>query len=170
MFCSKCGQELVDGALFCAKCGQKVGSPVKGNNGASVHNNYGGSQCKRSYILDPQPEEPEVYKNNATDDTNENTKKQCSDSKKQEKCSGTRTETVYRPCAAPHTDEDSASLGLIICSVLFPIIGIIAFLVYHDTKPKRAKTLLCWSLGTIAVLVLLNIMLLLFGSCAILYY
>ena len=51
-------------------------------------------------------------------------------------------------CAvAPHTTEpDVPSTGLNIISFLFPVIGLILYLVYHEKSPTKAKSVGKWAL------------------------
>ena len=38
MFCTNCGQEIVEGAKFCPKCGQEIGVRVTNSNSQTTNN------------------------------------------------------------------------------------------------------------------------------------
>lgn len=52
MFCSKCGQKLMDDAIFCFKCGYKVGTSISENTNHERITHLRCKSCNGSMSLD----------------------------------------------------------------------------------------------------------------------
>lgn len=61
-------------------------------------------------------------------------------------------------CQVPSVAKDVAGIGLKVLSFLFPIIGLILWLVYHDQYPMRAKAIAKFALIGFAVGVVFSIL------------
>jgi hypothetical protein len=76
----------------------------------------------------------------------------------------------YPPPPPPHRPHDEPNVGMNVLSALqiliccsLPILGVIMYIVWKDTKPRAAKSILTVSLITFAIVFVLGIILFALG-------
>lgn len=167
MFCTNCGAALPNGAEICPNCNRPVSRSSFAQGEASASNvNYNGQNapyrpesCNETFppqhgadgYYGSQPYNPinnqynapvgnEPYRQNG-----------------QEQYNGyNQNGGAFNPQAYRNPDE-KANAGLCVVSVLFPIVGLILFLVQKNDTPRAAKSYLLCAAISFGVQVLLSI-------------
>ena len=117
-YCSQCGKELVQGAKFCQNCGAPVESAAAAGTGAAGDgsasaNTSSGDSSSASYA-------GYYERQNA------------------------QSQNAQRQNAQPnynYVEQDIPSTGLNVLAFFLPLVGLILYLVYIDSTPKRAKAI-----------------------------
>ncbi|MDY5770291.1 MAG: zinc ribbon domain-containing protein [Anaerovoracaceae bacterium] len=117
-YCSQCGKELVQGAKFCQNCGAPVESAAAAGTGAAGDgsasaNTSSGDSSSASYA-------GYYERQNA------------------------QSQNAQRQNAQPnynYAQQDIPSTGLNVLAFFLPLVGLILYLVYIDSTPKRAKAI-----------------------------
>lgn len=167
MFCTNCGAALPNGAEICPNCNRPVSRSSFAQEEASASNvNYNGQNapyrpesCNETFppqhgadgYYGSQPYNPinnqynapvvnEPYRQNGQGQYN----------------SYNQNGGAFNPQAYRNPDE-KANVGLCVVSVLFPIVGLILFLVQKNDTPRAAKSYLLCAAISFGVQVLLSI-------------
>ena len=117
-YCSQCGKELVQGAKFCQNCGAPVESAAAAGTGAAGDgsasaNTSSGDSSSASYA-------GYYERQNA------------------------QSQNAQRQNAQPnhnYVEQDIPSTGLNVLAFFLPLVGLILYLVYVDSTPRRAKAI-----------------------------
>ena len=117
-YCSQCGKELVQGAKFCQNCGAPVESAAAAGTGAAGDgsasaNTSSGDSSSASYA-------GYYERQNA------------------------QSQNAQRQNAPPnynYVEQDIPSTGLNVLAFFLPLVGLILYLVYVDSTPRRAKAI-----------------------------
>lgn len=80
----------------------------------------------------------------------------------QEICTHCGTQ-LHKEHVGNKTIEDKPEILLNVVSCCFPLVGLILFLVWRDTKPKSAKSVCLWAVIGSVLMVLIYIILFVFG-------
>ena len=111
-YCSQCGKELVQGAKFCQNCGAPVESAAVAGTGAAGYGSASANPSSGSSAGNYQQQNAQQH--NA------------------------------RPNAQPnynYVEQDIPSTGLNVLAFFLPLVGLILYLVYVDSTPRRAKAI-----------------------------
>ena len=117
-YCSQCGKELVQGAKFCQNCGAPVESAAAAGTGAAGDgsasaNTSSGDSSSASYA-------GYYERQNA------------------------QSQNAQRQNAQPnynYVEQDIPSTVLNVLAFFLPLVGLILYLVYVDSTPRRAKAI-----------------------------
>ncbi len=129
MYCKRCGAKLDDDARFCPKCGMAVDQP---NAGASLNPD------------DPFSDIPDAASNannpNAGAQQNQYQYGQGQQYQQAPPGGGYYQQPPYPYYQPQPNPNDAKSGGFAALCFFFPIVGLILFIVWHDTLPLRAKS------------------------------
>ena len=112
-YCSQCGKELVQGAKFCQNCGAPVESAAAAGTGAAGYGSASANPSSGSYA-------GYYERQNA------------------------QSQNAQRQNAQPnynYVEQDIPSTGLNVLAFFLPLVGLILYLVYVDSTPRRAKAI-----------------------------
>lgn len=168
MFCTNCGAALPNGAEICPNCNRPVSRSSFAQGEAPASNvNYNGQNapyrpesCNETFppqhgadgYYGSQPYNPINNQYNApvgNEPYRQNGQGQYNNSYNQN--GGAFNPQAYR------NPNEKANAGLCVVSVLFPIVGLILFLVQKDDTPRAAKSYLLCAAISFGVQVLLSI-------------
>lgn len=167
MFCTNCGAALPNGAEICPNCNRPVSRSSFAQEEASASNvNYNGQtapyrpeSCNETFppqhgadgYYGSQPYNPINNQYNAP----VGNEPYCQNGQGQYN-SYNQNGGAFNPQAYRNPDE-KANAGLCVVSVLFPIVGLILFLVQKNDTPRAAKSYLLCAAISFGVQVLLSI-------------
>lgn len=168
MFCTNCGAALPNGAEICPNCNRPVSRSSIAQGEASASNvNYNGQNapyrpesCNETFppqhgadgYYGSQPYNPPINNQYNAPVGNEPYRQNG-----QGQYNGyNQNGGAFNPQAYRNPDE-KANVGLCVVSVLFPIVGLILFLVQKNDTPRAAKSYLLCAAISFGVQVLLSI-------------
>lgn len=117
-YCSQCGKELVQGAKFCQSCGTPVESAAVAGTGAA---GYGSASANPSSGDSSSASYAGYYERQ-----------------------NAQSQNAQRQNAQPnynYVEQDIPSTGLNVLAFFLPLVGLILYLVYVDSTPRRAKAI-----------------------------
>lgn len=82
---------------------------------------------------------------------------------------GAATDNFYTPRGATHEANDAPSGGFAVLGFFFPIVGLILYLVWHDTTPLRARSCGKGALAGVIVEVVFVVLFIVLGVTVNLY-
>ncbi len=149
MYCKNCGNKLKEGSNFCSKCGKKIENNDDDKN-----------------IVDADIEE---------ENSNDNLE---ADKKEVMYCRNCGLEIPSDTINCPNCGYNLKTVNdndffekfiIIICSFIFPLIGIIIWAILRSSNPKNAKNALISSLISMGITFLLIILIIIFVFIALFF-
>ena len=174
MFCTNCGAKIADDSVFCSNCGVKLETPVTRSAVPDTAANEAVSPAAPSLEL-PQPaaetsnvpvqDKPvlEIPEMKAASQSSA-AQAQETHSAAEPKAKPENTKPLYaapqntqaqNPAPTP-TDNGGFGWGLLGCCI--PVVGLILFLVWKDTKPKTSRAAGIGALVSVGIAVLFYIL------------